>query len=75
MWRMEHLHYKALPILSNIVTGLPDFIVKQQGAYRGCALGKNSKASFPSIESRSKGILDLIHLDVCGLRSMEEDEE
>jgi hypothetical protein len=33
---------------------------------RGCALGKNVKATFPSNESRSKGILDLIHSDVSG---------
>jgi hypothetical protein len=29
-------------------------------------LGKHAKASFPSIEHRSKGILDLVHLDVFG---------
>jgi transposase InsO family protein len=33
---------------------------------RGCALGKNAKAAFPSNESRSKGILDLIHSYVYG---------
>jgi hypothetical protein len=29
-------------------------------------LGKFSKASFPSSDSRSAGILDLVHTDVCG---------
>jgi transposase InsO family protein len=33
---------------------------------RGCAIDKNAKATFPRNESRSKGILDLIHSDVCG---------
>jgi transposase InsO family protein len=33
---------------------------------RGCALGKNIKKPFSSSENRSKGILDLIHSDVCG---------
>jgi hypothetical protein len=33
---------------------------------RGCALGKNSKGYFPSSDNRSKGILDLVHSDVCG---------
>jgi hypothetical protein len=33
---------------------------------KGCALGKNIKKAFPSSENRSKGILDLIHSDVCG---------
>ena len=53
-----------------MVTGLPDFSVKQQGVCRGCALGKNVKATFPGSESRSKGILDLIHSDVRGPMSV-----
>jgi hypothetical protein len=64
--RMGHLHYRALSILRKIVTGLPEFKVEQQGVCRGCALGKNVKATFPSSESKYKGILDLIHSDVCG---------
>jgi hypothetical protein len=32
----------------------------------GCAFGKNVKGSFLRNDSRSKGILDLIHSDVCG---------
>lgn len=51
-------------ILRDIVTGLLDFSVEQQGVCRGCALGKNVKIVFPSNESRSKGILDLIHLEM-----------
>ena len=64
--RMGHLHYRALSILREIVTGLPDFSVEQQGVCRGCALGKNVKVAFPSSESKNKGILDLIHSYVCG---------
>jgi hypothetical protein len=37
---------------------------------RGCALGKNAKDDFPSNESRSKGILDLIHSYVSGMMSV-----
>ena len=37
---------------------------------RGCALGNNLKAIFPRKESRSKGILDLIHSEVSGLMSV-----
>jgi transposase InsO family protein len=33
---------------------------------RGCTLGKNTKGPYPSSDSRSKGILDLVHSDVCG---------
>jgi hypothetical protein len=39
--------------------------------FRGCALGKNAKASFPRKESRSKGILDIIHSNVSGTISLE----
>jgi hypothetical protein len=37
---------------------------------RGFALGKNAKDSFPSSDNRSKGILDLVHFDVCGPMSI-----
>jgi hypothetical protein len=64
--RMGHLHYRVLPILREIVTGLLDFSVEQQGVCKGCVLSKNVKAAFPSSKSKSKGILDLIHTDVSG---------
>jgi hypothetical protein len=68
MWhrRMGHLHHRALPLLRQMVIGLPNFSLNHQGVYGGCALGKNVKASFPSSETRSKGILDPIHSDVGG---------
>jgi hypothetical protein len=49
-----------------MVTGLPEIHIEHDGVCRGCALGKNVKGSFSSSDSRSKGILDLIHTDVCG---------
>jgi hypothetical protein len=64
---MGHLHYRALSIPREIVTSLPEFSVEQKSVCKGCALGKNAKVAFPSSESKSKGILDLIHSDVCGL--------
>jgi hypothetical protein len=33
--RMGHLHHKALPILWEIVIGLPEFKVEQHGVWRG----------------------------------------
>jgi hypothetical protein len=33
--RMGHLHYKALPIMREIVTGLPNFNIEQQDVCRG----------------------------------------
>ena len=64
--RFGHIHYGALPKLQNIVTGMPDFQNEHDGVCRGCVLGKNVKSSFPSNSRRSKGILDLVHSDICG---------
>ena len=33
-------------------------------------LGKHAKATLPSSKHKSKEILDLVHLDVCGLISI-----
>jgi hypothetical protein len=49
-----------------MVIGLPEFGAKHQGVCRGCALGKNAKTASMSSDSRFKGILDLVHSDVCG---------
>lgn len=64
--RFAHLHYKALPGLRKMVTGMPDLQVEHDGVCRGCALGKNAKGSFPNSDKRSKGILDPVHSDSCG---------
>jgi hypothetical protein len=55
--RLAHLHYRALPVLGKIVTGLPQLRVEHDGICRDCALGTNARGSFSSSESRSKGIL------------------
>jgi hypothetical protein len=49
-----------------MVTGIPPLHVEHDGVYRGCALGKNAKGTFLNSDNRSKGILDLIHSDLCG---------
>ena len=64
--RMAHLNHGALQVLREIVTGLPQFETEHQEVCRGCALGKYTKASFPSNDNMEAGILDLIQLDVCG---------
>jgi hypothetical protein len=48
---MGHLHQRALPLLRKMVTGFLDFSLDHQGVCKGCALGKNVKASFPSSET------------------------
>ena len=32
---------------------------------KGCAQGKNTKNPYPNSENKVKGILDIVHLDVC----------
>lgn len=64
--RFSHLHYRALPILRKLVTGLPDLQNLNEGVCKSCALRKNSRKKFPSSNNRAKGIMDIIHSDVCG---------
>jgi hypothetical protein len=67
--RFAHLHYKAFPGLRKMVIGMPDLRVEHGGICRGCALGKNAKGLFPNNDKRSKGILDPVHSDTCGIMS------
>ena len=60
------MHYKALPIASKAISGLPKIQVKHEGICKGCAQGKNAKKTFLSSERKDKGILEIIHSDVCG---------
>ena len=64
--RLAHVHYRALPLASKVVEGLPEIQTKHDGVYKGCVKGKNTKKTFPSSESKAKGILEIIHFDVCG---------
>jgi hypothetical protein len=61
-----HLHYKALSGVSKMVTGLPKIRAEPDGVCKGCAQGKNVIHSFPNSDSRAKGVLDIVHSDVCG---------
>jgi hypothetical protein len=64
--QLAHFHYRALPALGKMVIGIPSLRVEHDRICSGCALGKNVKGYFLSSDSRSKGILDLVHLDLCG---------
>ena len=64
--RLAHINYKALPHVNKVVTGLPDLKIKHEGICKGCAKGKNIKNPFSKRETKTKGTLELIHLDVCG---------
>ena len=60
------MHYRALPLASKDIEGLPKMQEKHEGVCKGCEKGKNTKKTFPSSKSKEKGILEIIHFDVCG---------
>ena len=37
-----------------------------KGIHKGFAQEKNGKKTFPSSERRDKGIMEIVHSDVCG---------
>ena len=49
-----------------VVTGLPDLNIDHEGTCEGCERGKNIKNPFSKSETKTKGMLELIHSDVCG---------
>jgi hypothetical protein len=61
-----YIHYKALRIVSKMVTGLLEIQVNHKGICKGCAQGKNVKNPFPSSDNKAKGALDIMHSEVCG---------
>jgi hypothetical protein len=67
--RFAHIHYKALSIVSKMVTSLLEIQVDHEGICKGCAQGKHMKKPFPSSDRKAKGVLDIIHSDVCGSMS------
>ena len=48
------------------VSGFPEIQAKHKGICKGCEKGKNAKNTFPSSDSKDKGILDIVHSNVCG---------
>ena len=50
----------------DMVTGFPEFNTEHSDVCRGRALGKYTKTVFTSNDSRSAGVLDLIHSNLCG---------
>jgi hypothetical protein len=68
--RFGHLHFKALPGLQKMVSGMLTFQFNHNSICKGCMLGKNIKKSFLVNNKREKVILELIHSNVCGPMSM-----
>ena len=52
--------------MSKVVTGFLKIQIDHEGVCKGCAQGKNTKKPYPNSESKEKGILDIIHSDICG---------
>ena len=50
--RMPHLHHPTLRMLRDMVTRLLEFNTEHSDVCRGCALGKYTKITFPSNDSR-----------------------
>eukprot|EP00253_Pinus_taeda_P027514 PITA_27514 len=61
--RYTHVHYKALSRMKDFVKGISKIKIEHDGACKGCVLGE--KGRFTRSDSKSEGILDLIHSDVC----------
>jgi hypothetical protein len=68
--RMVHLHHGALGCLRQVVTGVPQVATDKESPCKGCTLGKYARKPFQASEHRSKGVLDLVHSDVCGPMSV-----
>jgi transposase InsO family protein len=64
--RLAHINSKALPYICKAVIGLPELKGDHKGICNGCAQGKNIKNPFPKRDSKTEGVLELIHSDVCG---------
>ena len=59
--RFAPLHYKALLGVREMVTGMPEFEVEKEGVCLGCAEGKLKRGPFPSSQSKTSDILQLVH--------------
>ena len=64
--RLTHINYKSLPHVNKVVTCLLDLNIDHEGTYKGCVRGNNIKNPFPKSETKTKGMLELIHSNVCG---------
>ena len=62
--RLAHMNYKALPIVSKVVTGFPEIQNNHEGVFKGCAQWKITKNPFPSSNNKAKGTLDIVYLDI-----------
>jgi len=53
--RLAHVHYKAIPIVSKVVTGLPEIQVKHEGVCKDVHKGRILRIPFRKVTERQKG--------------------
>lgn len=56
--KLGHLHHGALKIMHQSSTGLPKGMLEKFDTCKGCTLGKYTKVSFHSRDSRAEMILE-----------------
>ena len=52
--RLAHVHYRALPIASKGVEGIPEIQAKDDGVYKGCEKGKKERRHFQAAKAKQK---------------------
>ena len=50
-----------------MVTGMPELNMNHEGVCQGCVVGKLTRGPFPSSESQTTNILQLVHYDLFGM--------
>ena len=53
-----------------MVTGMPEFNLNHEGVCQGCEAGKHTRGAFPSSETQTTNILQLVHSDLLGMLPM-----
>jgi len=64
--RMGHLHHGSLRLLKETMTRVLELCMEHDDLCIWCMLGKFAKATFLRSDNRTTGVLQLIHLDICG---------
>lgn len=62
--RFGPLYYKAIHYVKQMVTGMPKLRIEKEGVCWGCAKGKIRRGLFPSNQSKTSNILQLVHSDI-----------
>ena len=52
--KLAHVHYRALPLTSKVVEGLPEIQAKHEGVCKGCAKKRTQRRYFQVAKARQK---------------------